>query len=169
MNIGENDYRFPPSFPYQLVKMPGTLDILQIQEYLPHRYPFLLVDKVLEVNPKVNLIAIKNVSFNEPFFQGHFPKQPILPGVLILEALAQATALLTAKSDDALGKGNTYYLAGIDNARFKRQVVPGDRLTLDVRYLKHKRNLWSFDCRAEVDGELAASAQIMCAVASSKQ
>lgn len=144
--------------------MSGTLDILQIQELLPHRYPFLLVDKVLECEPGVKLLGVKNVSFNEPFFQGHFPNQPIMPGVLIMEALAQATALLTSQSDANLGKGAVYYLAGIDNARFKRQVVPGDRLMLDVKYLKHKRHLWSFDCRAEVDGELAASAQIMCAV-----
>ncbi|WAR46648.1 3-hydroxyacyl-ACP dehydratase FabZ [Methylomonas rapida] len=144
--------------------MTGKLDILQIQELLPHRYPFLLVDKVIECEPGVSLVGIKNVTFNEPFFQGHFPQQPIMPGVLIMEALAQATALLTSQSDENLRKGTTYYLAGIDNARFKRQVVPGDQLKLEVKYLKHKRHLWSFECRAEVDGELAASAQIMCAV-----
>ncbi|MGZ4958857.1 MAG: 3-hydroxyacyl-ACP dehydratase FabZ [Methylomonas sp.] len=143
--------------------MTGKLDILQIQELLPHRYPFLLVDRVLECEPGVRLLAVKNVSYNEPFFQGHFPHLPIFPGVLIMEALAQATALLTSQTDDKLGKGTTYYFAGIDNARFKRKVVPGDQLMLHVTYLKHKRNLWSFDCRAEVDGELAASAQIMCA------
>ncbi|OAI13834.1 beta-hydroxyacyl-ACP dehydratase [Methylomonas koyamae] len=144
--------------------MAGTLDILQIQKLLPHRYPFLLVDKVVACEPGASLTALKNVTFNEPFFQGHFPNQPIMPGVLIMEALAQATALLTSQSDDKLGEGAVYYLAGIDNARFKRQVVPGDQLSLQVTYLKHKRHLWSFDCRAEVDGELAASAQIMCAV-----
>lgn len=146
--------------------MTGKLDILQIQQLLPHRYPFLLVDKVTECEPGVRLVGIKNVTFNEPFFQGHFPKQPIMPGVLIMEALAQATALLTSQSDQNIGdKSATYFLAGIDNARFKRQVVPGDQLRLEVTYQKHKRHLWSFDCRAEVDGELAASAQIMCAVA----
>lgn len=144
--------------------MTGKLDVLQIQELLPHRYPFLLVDRVIECEPGVRLRAIKNVTFNEPFFQGHFPKNPILPGVLIMEALAQATALLTSQSADKSDQGRTtYFLAGIDNARFKRQVVPGDQLSLEVTYLKHKRHLWSFDCRAEVDGELAASAQIMCA------
>ncbi len=148
--------------------MAGTLDILQIQELLPHRYPFLLVDKVLECEAGVRLLGVKNVTFNEPFFQGHFPHKPIFPGVLIMEALAQATALLTSQSDDKLGKGTTYYLAGIDNARFKRQVVPGDQLHLEVTYIKHKRHLWSFDCRAEVDGELAASAQIMCAAAAAE-
>jgi 3-hydroxyacyl-[acyl-carrier-protein] dehydratase len=145
--------------------MTGTLDILQIQELLPHRYPFLLVDKVIECEPRVRLLGVKNVTYNEPFFQGHFPNLPIFPGVLILEALAQATALLTSQSDESLGKGTIYYLAGIDDARFKRQVVPGDRLTLDIKFLKNKRHIWSFDCRAEVDGELAASAQIMCAAA----
>jgi 3-hydroxyacyl-[acyl-carrier-protein] dehydratase len=148
--------------------MTGKLDILQIQQLLPHRYPFLLVDKVIECEPGIRLVGIKNVTFNEPFFQGHFPNQPILPGVLIMEALAQATALLTSQSDDKIGSGATYYLAGIDNARFKRQVVPGDQLRLEVTYTKHKRHLWSFECRAEVDGELAASAQIMCAVAVAK-
>lgn len=143
--------------------MTSQLDILQIQELLPHRYPFLLVDRVLECEPGSHLLALKNVSFNEPFFQGHFPNQPIFPGVLIMEALAQATALLTSQSA-GFGKGTTYFLAGIDNARFKKQVVPGDQLMLHVNYLKHKRHLWSFECRAEVDGELAASAQIMCAV-----
>ncbi len=140
-----------------------TLDILQIQEYLPHRYPFLLVDRVIECEPGVRLVGIKNVSFNEPFFQGHFPHLPIFPGVLIMEALAQATGLLAALSDESLGKGMTYYLAGIDNARFKRPVGPGDQLKLEVTCIKNKRNIWSFDCKAEVEGELAASAQIMCA------
>lgn len=147
--------------------MTAKLDILQIQELLPHRYPFLLIDKVIECEPNARLLGVKNVTFNEPFFQGHFPHQPILPGVLIMEALAQATALLTAQSAN-MGSGTTYYLAGIDNARFKKQVVPGDQLMLEVKYIKHKRHLWSFDCRAEVDGELAASAQIMCAVSEAK-
>lgn len=143
--------------------MTGSLDILQIQEFLPHRYPFLLVDRVLELEPKVRLLAVKNVSYNEPFFQGHFPGQPVFPGVLILEALAQATGLLAGNSDDNLGKGVTYYLAGIDNARFKRQVVPGDQLMLEATYVKSKRNIWSFACCARVNGELVASADIMCA------
>ncbi|MDD2737783.1 MAG: 3-hydroxyacyl-ACP dehydratase FabZ [Methylomonas lenta] len=143
--------------------MTGQLDILQIQELLPHRYPFLLIDKVIECEPGVHLLGLKNITFNEPFFQGHFPRLPVVPGVLIMEALAQATALLTSQTDESLGKDVTYYLAGIDNARFKKPVVPGDQLMLDITYLKHKRNIWSFDCRAEVEGKLAASAQIMCA------
>ncbi len=143
--------------------MAGTFDILQILELLPHRYPFLLVDKVIECEPGIRLRAIKNVTFNEPFFQGHFPHKPIFPGVLIMEALAQATALMTSQTDKSLGKGTLYYLAGIDNARFKKPVTPGDQLILNIDFLRNKRNIWSYDCRAEVEGELAASAQIMCA------
>jgi 3-hydroxyacyl-[acyl-carrier-protein] dehydratase len=142
------------------------LDIQTIQEYLPHRYPFLLVDRVLEVEPSKRLLAIKNVTYNEPFFTGHFPAQPIMPGVLIIEALAQTTGLLAGASVEGLmGKGNTYYLVGLDKVRFKRPVVPGDQLRLEACYLRHKRNIWAFTCRAEVDGEFVASAEIMCASA----
>ncbi len=148
--------------------MTGQLDILEIQELLPHRYPFLLVDKVIDCEPGARLLAIKNVTNNEPFFQGHFPGLPIMPGVLIMEALAQATALLTSQSDQTLGKGTIYYLAGIDKARFKRQVGPGDQLKLEVTCVKNRRNIWTFDCRAEVDGKLAASAQIMCAASAAQ-
>ncbi|MCK5188636.1 MAG: 3-hydroxyacyl-ACP dehydratase FabZ, partial [Methylococcales bacterium] len=109
------------------------------------------------------LLACKNVTFNEPFFQGHFPDNPVFPGVLMIEALAQATALLTSQSDDQFGTGTTYFLAGVDKARFKRQVGPGDQLMLEVLFIKSRRNIWSFECRAEVDGKLAASANIMCA------
>lgn len=143
--------------------MTASLDILQIQDLLPHRYPFLLVDKVVECEPKARLLACKNVTFNEPFFQGHFPKNPVFPGVLMLEALAQATALLTSQSDDQFGSDTTYFLAGIDKARFKKQVGPGDQLMLEVLYVKSRRNIWSFECKATVDGVLAASANIMCA------
>ena len=143
--------------------MTQQLDILQIQKLLPHRYPFLLIDRVLESESRAYLKAIKNVTANEPFFQGHFPNNPVFPGVLMLEALAQATALLTAISDNEFGEGTTYYLAGIDKARFKRQVVPGDQLLLDVTFEKSRRNIWSFECKAEVDGVLAARANIMCA------
>jgi len=140
------------------------LDIHEIQEFLPHRYPFLMVDRVVECEPGKRLLAIKNVTYNEPFFQGHFPHQAIMPGVLIMEALAQATGLLASKSvSDELGRGVTYYLVGLDKARFKRPVVPGDQLQLEVIYLKNRRNIWSFSCRAEVDGEFVASENIMCA------
>jgi 3-hydroxyacyl-[acyl-carrier-protein] dehydratase len=142
------------------------LDIQKIKEYLPHRYPFLLVDRVLEVDPGKRLLAFKNVTYNEPFFTGHFPELPIMPGVLIIEALAQTTGLLASETaPDVLGKGMVYYLVGLDKVRFKRPVVPGDRLMLEATYLRHKRNIWAFSCRAEVDGEFVASAEIMCAAA----
>lgn len=143
--------------------MAVILDILQIQNFLPHRYPFLLVDKVIECEPGVRLLGIKNVTYNEPFFQGHFPQKPIMPGVLILEALAQATGLLASETAGAELEGMIYYLVGIDKAKFKRPVVPGEQLMLKATFLKSKRNIWAFDCRAEVDGEFVASAEIRCA------
>ncbi len=142
------------------------MDIQKIKEYLPHRYPFLLVDRVVEIEPGKRLLAFKNVTYNEPFFTGHFPELPIMPGVLIIEALAQATGLLASETaPEVLGKGMTYYLVGLDKVRFKRPVVPGDRLMLEATYLRHKRNIWAFACKAEVDGEFVASAEIMCAAA----
>lgn len=142
------------------------MDIQKIKEYLPHRYPFLLVDRVLEIEPGKRLLAFKNVTYNEPFFAGHFPELPIMPGVLIIEAMAQATGLLASETaPEVLGKGMTYYLVGLDKVRFKRPVVPGDRLMLEANYLRHKRNIWAFACKAEVDGEFVASAEIMCAAA----
>ena len=145
------------------------IDVQTIQEYLPHRYPFLMVDRVIECEPGKRLLAIKNVTYNEPYFQGHFPNQSIMPGVLIIEALAQATGLLASESaPDVLGKGMTYYLVGLDKVRFKRPVVPGDQLMLEANYLRHKRNIWAFSCRAEVEGELVCSAEIMCAAAESE-
>ncbi|MDD1616240.1 MAG: 3R-hydroxymyristoyl ACP dehydrase [Methylococcaceae bacterium NSP1-2] len=140
-----------------------TLDILQIQAFLPHRYPFLLVDKVIECEPGIRLLGVKNVTYNEPFFQGHFPQKPIMPGVLILEALAQATGLLASETAGAELEGMIYYLVGIDKAKFKRPVVPGDQLMLEARFVKSKRNIWAFECRAEVDGDFVASAEIRCA------
>lgn len=141
----------------------NTIDIHEIQRYLPHRYPFLLIDRVIDFTPGEQLIGIKNITFNEPQFTGHFPQRVIMPGVLILEALAQATGLLAFKtvadlrSDDSL-----YYLAGIDNARFKKPVEPGDQLQLEVKLIKNKRNLWKFSGVATVDGEVVVSADIMC-------
>ena len=121
------------------------------------------IDKVIEYTPNEHLIGIKNVTFNEPHFTGHFPARVIMPGVLILEALAQATGLLAFKSVDDLHSDNSlYYLAAIDNARFKRPVEPGDQLKLEVKLVKNKRNFWRFSCVATVDGELAVSADIMC-------
>lgn len=144
--------------------MSETMEIREILEYLPHRYPFLLVDRVLAVEPGKSLIGLKNVSFNEPFFLGHFPQQPIMPGVLILEALAQATGLLAFKSEPQKpDHSSMYYLVGVDNARFKRPVVPGDQLILEVRLERVKRDVGKFICEAKVDGQLVAAADLMCA------
>ncbi|MSP27082.1 MAG: 3-hydroxyacyl-ACP dehydratase FabZ [Methylococcales bacterium] len=140
-----------------------TLDILQIQAFLPHRYPFLLVDKVIECEPGIRLLGVKNVTYNEPFFQGHFPQKPIMPGVLILESLAQATGLLASETAGDELEGMIYYLVGIDKAKFKRPVVPGDQLMLEAKFIKSRRNIWAFECRAEVDGDFVASAEIRCA------
>ncbi len=143
-----------------------SLDIKEILDLLPHRYPFLLVDRVLDYSyteEKKVLKAIKNVSFNEPFFQGHFPGKPVLPGVLILEALAQATGILSFK---VIGKPNPdelYYFAAIDGARFKRPVFPGDQLMLDVELIREVRGIAKFTGVATVDGELVCSAELMCA------
>jgi 3-hydroxyacyl-[acyl-carrier-protein] dehydratase len=139
------------------------MDINEIKNLLPHRYPFLLVDRVLEFKAGESLVAIKNVSVNEPFFQGHFPEKPVMPGVLILEALAQATGLLAFRSENQGAERDTlYYLVGIDNARFKQPVVPGDQLRLEVTVTKQKRGIWVFDTVAAVDGKVAATAVIMC-------
>ena len=137
------------------------MDINRIMELLPHRYPFLLVDRVLESRAGERLQAIKNLSMNEPFFQGHFPGTPVMPGVLIVEALAQATCLLANETAE-VSNNAIYLLVGVDKARFKRQVVPGDQLLLEVELLKRRRDIWVFSARASVDGKLAASAEIMC-------
>ncbi len=141
-----------------------TMDIQAILEYLPHRYPFLLVDRVLECEPGKRLKALKNVSVNEPMFTGHFPERPIFPGVLIMEALAQATGILAFKSQEKKPDGSSlYYFAGIDNCRFKQPVLPGDQLILEVEVIKAKRSIWKFSAEAKVDGKVVASAELMCA------
>jgi 3-hydroxyacyl-[acyl-carrier-protein] dehydratase len=140
------------------------MNIHQVLEYLPHRYPFLLVDRVLSCEPGKSLCALKNVTINEPFFQGHFPHYAVMPGVLIIEALAQASAILAFVSSDAKpDAASLYYFAGIDNARFKRPVSPGDALHLHVQLQRQMRGVWRFNAQAKVDGELAAEAQLMCA------
>ena len=142
----------------------NTLNINEILEYLPHRYPFLLVDRVLDYEPGKRLTAIKNVSVNEPFFPGHFPSRPVFPGVLIMEALAQATGILAFVTNGTKPDGTSlYYFAGIDNARFKQPVEPGDQLTLQVELVKQRRNIWKFNGEALVDGKVVASAELMCA------
>ncbi len=140
------------------------MDIQDILEYLPHRYPFLLVDRVLAIEPGLSLTGLKNVSYNEPFFPGHFPQRPIMPGVLIVEALAQATGILAFKSEgEKPDHRSMYYLVGVDNARFKRPVVPGDQLILDVRLDRIRRGIGKFFGEARVDGQLVATAELMCA------
>lgn len=143
--------------------MKQDLSIHEILRRLPHRFPFLLVDRIEELVLGESMVAIKNVTINEPYFTGHFPQRPVMPGVLIIEALAQACGLLTfitASHEAGQEKGALYYLAGIDDARFKRVVEPGDTLHLHVKMLKHKLDLWRFEAYAEVGGELACSAKL---------
>jgi 3-hydroxyacyl-[acyl-carrier-protein] dehydratase len=140
------------------------MDIQEILDYLPHRYPFLLIDRVLSIEPGQSLIGLKNVSFNEPYFLGHFPQRPIMPGVLILEALAQATGILAFKSEgERPDHRSMYYLVGVDRARFKRPVEPGDQLILEVRLDRIKRGIGKFFGEAKVDGQLVATTELMCA------
>ena len=139
------------------------MDIHQILKQLPHRYPILLVDRVLEIEKGVRIKAIKNVTINEPFFTGHFPHRPVMPGVLMLEALAQAAALLSFNALDAVPDDNTvYYFAGIDGARFKRPVEPGDQLILEVAVDRMKAGIFKFKARALVGEEVAVEAELMC-------
>ena len=140
----------------------SELDISKVMEFLPHRYPFLLVDRVLETDKSESLSALKNVSMNEPFFQGHFPEQPVMPGVLILEALAQATGLLAFSSMGDEHKSKLYLLVGIDKARFRGRVVPGDQLTLNVRLKRNIRGIGQYECQALVADRLVAEAEMMC-------
>jgi 3-hydroxyacyl-[acyl-carrier-protein] dehydratase len=139
------------------------MDIYKVLSLLPHRYPFLLIDRVLEFEPNERLLAIKNVSYNEPFFNGHFPVRPVMPGVLIIEALAQATGLLGMESNpDTVGAKTLYYFVGIDKARFKQPVEPGDQLHLEVLMKGNKRGIWMFSGTATVDGKVVATADMMC-------
>ena len=139
-------------------------DIREILKYLPHRYPFLMVDRVTDFEANKSLKALKNVTYNEPIFTGHFPQSPIFPGVLILEALAQSAALMAFKSMEGYPSEKTLYLlVGIDKARFKRQVIPGDQLNFEVTVLKEKRGIWVFKVTAHVEGVLACSAEVLIA------
>ena len=140
-----------------------SMNIHEILKYLPHRYPFLLVDRVISCEPGKNISALKNVSMNEPFFSGHFPHYPVMPGVLIIEALAQAAAILTLRTanlttdDDSL-----YYFVGIDGARFKKPVQPGDQLILKATILRERIGIWKYAVQAEVDGRVVTEAELMC-------
>ena len=143
------------------------LDIKDIMERLPHRQPMLLVDRVLEMDPGKSIVAIKNVTYNEPFFQGHFAHHPVMPGVLIIEALAQAAALFSFADAGAPNLASTkiaYYLVGVDGARFRRPVVPGDQLRMEVSADKLRRSICKYTAVAKVDDQIAAEAKIMCAV-----
>ena len=135
------------------------IDIDEILELLPHNYPFLLVDRIVELEPATKIVGIKNVTFNEPFFPGHFPQKPIMPGVLIIEAMAQAGGILAFKSFP--DKKGSVFFTGIDNARFRKPVTPGDQLRLVVEVIKHRREIWLFDGKAFVENELVAEARIM--------
>lgn len=139
------------------------MDLARVMAMLPHRYPFLLIDRVLECRPGESLVAIKNVTVNEPFFPGHFPQRPVMPGVIILEAMAQATGLLAFATAGTPDDGTLYYLVGIDKARFRRPVVPGDQLELRAELVRTLREIWRFSASASVDGEAVASAEMMCA------
>ena len=143
----------------------AEMDIYEVLEYLPQRFPMLMLDRVRELEPGKRIVALKNVSANEPYFQGHFPNRPIMPGVLILEAMAQAAGILTfrtrgTKPDDK----SLYYYVGIDDARFKKPVVPGDQLELEVALERQLRGIGKFACVARVAGQVAASASILCTV-----
>lgn len=147
------------------------MDINEIIELLPHRYPFLLIDRVLSMEPDKSIVALKNVTINEPFFPGHYPHHPVMPGVLIIEVMAQAAALLSFKSMGAKtggepGEKSVYYFAGIDGARFRQPVGPGDQLIIKVELLRSMRGLFKFKAVAEVDGQMAAEAELMCTVKS---
>ena len=144
--------------------MEEVIEIEEIQQYLPHRYPFLLVDRVIEIELGKYIKAYKNVTTNEPFFMGHFPGKQVMPGVLILEAMAQASGILGFKT---MGKkpeeGSIYYFVGADSLRFKRPAVPGDQIIFESKVITDKKGIWKFDCKASVEGDLVAKATILCA------
>ena len=141
------------------------MDITEIQTRLTHRYAFLLIDRVVELDPGKRILAYKNITANEEVFNGHFPNVPIFPGVMIIEAMAQAAGVLGFVTEDKYADDNALYLfAGVDGVRFKRQVIPGDRLMLEAQVDSVKRTIWRFKCRATVDGELACEATILCAL-----
>ena len=154
----------------QVGAMTMPIDVEQIQQLLPHRYPFLLVDRVIEIVPDVSVVALKNVTINEPFFNGHFPIHPVMPGVLLIEAMAQAAGLLTQISRRLKGDNGSplFYLVKIDNARFSAPVVPGDQMRLEVRLKRQMRGMGLFLARTVVDGKEMASCELMCAARAKK-
>jgi len=138
------------------------MNIQEVLRFIPHRYPFLLVDRVLELELDKSLVALKNVTINEPFFTGHFPEKPVMPGVLILEALAQAAAILACKSTDWKPGESLFYLGSIENARFKKMVIPGDQLVLRIEVQKRRLQVWKFTATATVNGEVVCTADMVC-------
>lgn len=144
--------------------MKCVMDINEVLKYLPHRNPFLLIDRVIEITEGDSIVALKNVTMNEAHFVGHFPNRPVMPGVLILEALAQAAAVLAYKSSNSNpNDGSLFLFAGIDNARFRRVVEPGDQLILNVKLIRAKKDIWKLDASAHVDGEVACTAELLSA------
>lgn len=144
---------------------PVTMDILEIQRWIPHRYPFLLIDRVISLVPNETISVIKNVTANEEFFQGHFPGQPVMPGVLIMESMAQAAAVFARYSEPELLKNKTFYLVGADNFKWKKMVVPGDQLTINMKSVKKRNPLWIMDGEVIVDGKVVASGTLTAAAA----
>jgi len=141
------------------------MDVYEVMKHLPHRYPFLLIDRVLEVVPGESVVAIKNVTINEPFFPGHFPQRPVMPGVMIMEAMAQASGMLAYRTDPSLEEpGSLYLFVGMDKVRFKRQVEPGDQLRFEVNLVRTKRGMWMFSGKALVDGQVAAIGDLIMTV-----
>ncbi len=145
------------------------MDIKGIQDMLPHRYPFLLIDKIIEVEPGRRATGIKNVTINEPFFQGHFPGHPIMPGVLIIEAMAQVGGVLALKSHEDVVKGKLIYFTGIDKARFRKPVLPGDQLRIVIEVINHKNDMWKMKAGAFVEEKLVCEAELMAAVVDKSQ
>ncbi len=140
-----------------------VLDAGRIMELLPHRYPFLLIDRITACRPGESITALKNLTINEPFFQGHFPARPVMPGVLVIEAMAQAGGVLAHVTLDGVEPKPLFFLAGVNNARFRRTVLPGDQLVVQVDVEKIKRGIWFYRCSATVDGQTAVTANITCA------
>lgn len=156
--VNDNSIHANPS-----IKAPSSMDIHEVLKHLPHRYPFMLIDKVVEMELGKSITAIKNVTYNEPYFPGHFSYHPVMPGVLILEAMAQAAAIVSFKTMGKLPNDESvYYFAGIDKARFKKPVAPGDQLVLKVKIVRILRGIWKYSGKAFVDGQVVAEAELMC-------
>lgn len=144
---------------------PITMDVLTIQKWIPHRYPFLLIDKVTNLVPNETITSVKNVTANEEFFQGHFPGHPVMPGVLIMEAMAQTAAVFARYSEEELLKGKTFYLVGADNFKWKKMVLPGDQLIIVMKSVKKRNPLWIMDGEVSVDGKVVATGTLTAAAA----